>query len=89
MLVLYLSFSNVDGWSEGVFEVGSNVVYQIVFSTYNQRVRGSILPSAYTPRRGILSTFVSLDLCVVNGVPGRNLFLEVLQRHWQQGLKPG
>ena len=46
---------------------GSTVAYRIVLSTYNQRVGGSIPPSAYAPRQGILSTIVSLDPGVVNG----------------------
>ena len=43
------------------------VAYRIMLSTYNQRVGGSIPPSAYVLRQGILSTIVSLDPGVVNG----------------------
>ena len=59
-----------------------------VLSTNNQRVGCSIQHSAYAPRHGTAT--VSLDPGVGNGYqdPGRNLFLEMLQRKWQQGLKP-
>ena len=45
----------------------------------------------FAPRQGILSTIVSLDSRprYRKWVPGRILFLEMLQRHWLQGLKPG
>ena len=70
---------------------GSTVAYRIVLSTYNQRVGGSIPPSAYAPKQGILST---VDGCLSRPrcskwALGRNVFLEMLQRQWQQGLKPG
>ena len=44
----------------------STVVYQIVLLTYIQWIGCSILPSAYAPRPGMLST-IFLDPGVVNG----------------------
>ena len=46
---------------------GSTSVYEIVLSSYNQRVGGSSPPSASARRQGILSTIVSRDPGVVNG----------------------
>ena len=63
--------------------------FKCVTIVLNQRVGGSSPPSAYALRQGILSTIFSLDPGVVNGYIFRNLFLEMLQRQWLQGLKPG
>ena len=57
--------------------------YRIIPSTCNQRVGGSLPPSVYAPRQGILFTIVSLDPGVVNGYLVGILFFHTAHRDVQ------